>query len=89
MAYTIGSAFTESTFWVLPAFFHFDNDIDNSNNNANHRPVTLWRRLSRCGYGIILMTLLDFARLYLDVPLSSWACGVIRHLLVLYPGNEY
>jgi cycloeucalenol cycloisomerase len=71
MAYTIGSAFYGIYFLVsFPAFFHFDNDIDNSNNNANHRPVTLWETfVSSCGYGMIILTLLDFARLYLDVPL--------------------
>jgi cycloeucalenol cycloisomerase len=77
MAYTIGSAFYGIYFLVsFPAFFHFDNDIDNSNNNssnnknANHRPVTLWETfVSSCGYGMIILTLLDFVRLYLDVPL--------------------
>jgi cycloeucalenol cycloisomerase len=69
MAYTIGSAFYGIYFLVsFPAFFHFDNDIDNA--NANHRPVTLWETfVSSCGYGMIILTLLDFVRLYLDVPL--------------------
>jgi cycloeucalenol cycloisomerase len=68
MAYTIGSAFYAIYFLVsFPAFFHFDNDIDNKN---NHRPVTLWETfVSSCGYGMIILTLLDFVRLYLDVPL--------------------
>lgn len=69
MAYTIGSAFYGIYFLVsFPAFFHFDNDIDNK--NTNYRAVTLWETfVSSCGYGMIILTLLDFVRLYLDVPL--------------------
>eukprot|EP00527_Entomoneis_sp_CCMP2396_P003752 CAMPEP_0198139418 /NCGR_PEP_ID=MMETSP1443-20131203/2715_1 /TAXON_ID=186043 /ORGANISM="Entomoneis sp., Strain CCMP2396" /LENGTH=319 /DNA_ID=CAMNT_0043801535 /DNA_START=149 /DNA_END=1108 /DNA_ORIENTATION=- len=69
MAYTVGSAFYGIYFLVsFPAFFYFDNDIDNPNTNKNK--VTLWDTVvSSCGHGMMIMFLLDFVRLYLDIPL--------------------
>jgi cycloeucalenol cycloisomerase len=74
MAYTVGSCFYGIYFIVsFPAFFSFDNQIDNNDKNTiagQQRKVTLWETfVSSCGYGLIIMTLLDFVRLYLDVPL--------------------
>lgn len=67
MAYTIGSAFYGIYFIVsFPAFFQFDNEID----QPNGRRVTVWDSfVSSCGHGLMILTLLDFVRLYLDVPL--------------------
>jgi len=68
MAYTVGSAFYGIYFLVsFPAFFYFDQHIDNS---ANAREVTLWDTIvSSCGYGMMILCLLDFVRLHLDIPL--------------------
>ena len=67
MAYTVGSAFYGIYFIVsFPAFFYFDDEID----DAKGRKVTLYDSfLSSCGHGMMIMTLLDFVRLYLDIPL--------------------
>jgi cycloeucalenol cycloisomerase len=67
MAYTIGSAFYGIYFLVsFPAFFAFDTEID----RPNGKSVTVWDVVvSSCGYGMIIMCLLDFVRLYLDIPL--------------------
>ena len=69
MAYTVGSAFYGIYFIVsFPAFFVFDKDIDNS--GAKAAPVTWWDTMvSSCGYGMMIMILLDIVRLYLDIPL--------------------
>lgn len=67
MAYIVGSAFYGIYFLVsFPGFFAFDNDIDKSSATK----VTLWQTfLSSCGHGMIILTLLDFVRLYLGIPL--------------------
>jgi cycloeucalenol cycloisomerase len=67
MAYTVGSAFYGIYFLVsFPAFFAFDTEID----RPNGKDVTVWDVVvSSCGYGMIIMCLLDFVRLYLDIPL--------------------
>jgi cycloeucalenol cycloisomerase len=69
MAYTIGSAFYGIYFIVsFPAFFHFDEFIDDHKNQA--RVLSLWDTLvSSCGYGMIILILLDAVRLYLGIPL--------------------
>ena len=88
MAYTVGSAFYGIYFLVsFPAFFTFDDDIDNdriNNDNGNvattnsttktnthtRHVVTVWDTIvSSCGYGMMILFLLDFVRLYLDIPL--------------------
>ncbi|KAL3942905.1 MAG: hypothetical protein SGBAC_002977 [Bacillariaceae sp.] len=68
MAYTVGSAFYGIYFIVsFPAFFWFDDEIDEKNPTRN---VTLYDSfLSSCGHGMMIMILLDFVRLYLDIPL--------------------
>eukprot|EP00538_Stauroneis_constricta_P014365 CAMPEP_0119560870 /NCGR_PEP_ID=MMETSP1352-20130426/16093_1 /TAXON_ID=265584 /ORGANISM="Stauroneis constricta, Strain CCMP1120" /LENGTH=137 /DNA_ID=CAMNT_0007608937 /DNA_START=74 /DNA_END=487 /DNA_ORIENTATION=+ len=65
MAYTDGSAFYGIYFIVsFPAFF-FDPNVDSSGGG-----MTLWEVfMSSCGYGMIIMNLLDCVRLYLGIPL--------------------
>ena len=67
MAYIVGSAFYGIYFLVsFPAFFYFDVDVD----SKNVPKVTLLDTvLSSCGYGMIILCLLDFVRLYLAIPL--------------------
>lgn len=67
MAYTVGSAFYGIYFLVsFPGFFAFDDEID----SPTGKQVTLWDTfVSSCGHGMIILTLLDFVRLYLDIPL--------------------
>lgn len=69
MAYTVGSAFYGIYFLVsFPAFLEFDGDVDNKSVNA--RKVSSWDAfVQSCGYGMMIMCLLDFVRLYLDIPL--------------------
>lgn len=82
MAYTVGSAFYGIYFIVsFPAFFVFDKDIDNSDANSNTKTVTVWDTVvSSCGYGMIIMILLDAVRLHLDIPLvigsSDVTCSI-------------
>jgi cycloeucalenol cycloisomerase len=79
MAYTIGSAFYGIYFIVsFPAFFRFDDKID----DANAPKVTVWDTVvSSCGHGMIIMILLDFVRLYLDVPLVVGSSDVVCSVL--------
>lgn len=67
MAYTVGSAFYGIYFLVsFPGFFFFDDQVD----KVSAPKVTLWQTfLSSCGHGMIILTMLDFVRLYLDIPL--------------------
>lgn len=69
MAYTVGSAFYGIYFLVsFPAFFRFDEFIDHPKEQS--RVLSLWDTLvSSCGYGMMILILLDFVRLYLDIPL--------------------
>jgi len=66
-AYAVGSAFYGIYFIVsFPAFFFFDAHID----DKDRRPMTVWDTVvSSCGYGMMILLLLDFVRLYLDIPL--------------------
>jgi cycloeucalenol cycloisomerase len=92
MAYTVGSAFYGIYFIVsFPAFFAFDQHIDqqkqkvdNDNNNDYHRRdqqkkvMTVWDTVvASCGYGMIIMILLDLVRLYLDIPLVIGSSNVV------------
>lgn len=79
MAYTVGSAFYGIYFLVsFPAFSRFDSDIDNDNNKGQGRAVGIWETVvSSCGYGMMIMILLDFVRLYLDIPLIVGKSNVI------------
>jgi len=69
MAYKVGSAFYGIYFIVsFPAFFHFDADIDDKEHTA--KKISLWDTcVSSCGYGMMILTLLDFVRLNLGIPL--------------------
>ena len=69
MAYTVGSAFYGIYFIVsFPAFFQFDQYIDDPSNQA--RVLSVWDTfVSSCGYGMMILILLDFVRLQLDIPL--------------------
>ena len=74
MAYSIGSAFYGIYFIVsFPAFLEFDEDIDKSSDGgsgSNCRKVTIWDTfLESCGYGMIILCLLDFVRLFTGIPL--------------------
>ena len=68
MAYTVGSAFYGIYFLVsFPAFYFFEAHMD-----VTHAPPnsSVWETIvSSCGYGMIILCLLDFVRLHLDVPL--------------------
>ncbi len=65
MAYKVGSAFYGIYFLVsFPAFLEFDREVDDSAKSA--RKVTLWDAfVESCGYGMMILCLLDFVRLYL------------------------
>ena len=69
MAYTVGSAFYGIYFIVsFPAFFKFDEFIDDPNRQA--QVMTVWGTLvSSCGYGMMILILLDVVRLHLGIPL--------------------
>mmetsp|Transcript_6295 Transcript_6295/g.7782 ORF Transcript_6295/g.7782 Transcript_6295/m.7782 type:complete len:320 (-) Transcript_6295:138-1097(-) len=70
MAYSIGSAFYGIYFLVsFPAFLEFDEDIDNEESPVG-RKITLWDTfVQSCGYGMIILCLLDFVRLLTGIPL--------------------
>lgn len=70
MAYTVGSAFYGIYFIVsFPAFYYFDMDVDNTDPDA--RKITIWDTfVESCGYGMIILCLLDFVRLQLQIPLT-------------------
>ena len=64
---TVGSAFYGMYFVVsYPAFNYFDDNVD----SEAKQQVTVWDAVVHCcGYMMIIMCLLDFVRLYLDIPL--------------------
>lgn len=65
MAYTVGSAFYGIYFLVsFPALYYFDSGVDHS------QPLSIYETLvSACGHGMMILSLLDFVRLWLDIPL--------------------
>jgi cycloeucalenol cycloisomerase len=65
LAYSIGSAFYGIYFvFSFPAFYFLDRHIDRS------PPQPLWEVVvSSCGYGMMILLVLDFVRLYLGIPL--------------------
>ena len=69
MAYTVGSAFYGIYFIVsFPAFFYFDEEIDSVKDSA--KKISLWDTVvSSCGYGMMILILLDIVRLNLGIPL--------------------
>ena len=79
MAYTVGSAFYGIYFLVsFPAFFSFDNHIDDSWSSIK---CTVWDAIvSSCGYGMMILILLDAVRLYLDIPLVVGTSDLICSL---------
>jgi len=79
MAYTVGSAFYGIYFIVsFPAFFVFDKDIDNDQAKAGVKKTNAWDTIvSSCGYGMMILILLDVVRLYLDIPLIVGSSNVI------------
>lgn len=80
MAYTVGSAFYGIYFLVsFPAFYSFDRGADDDEDGDDLAgkgkgtvsvSVSAWGAVvEACGYGMMIMFLLDFVRLYLDIPL--------------------
>jgi len=72
MAYTVGSAFYGIYFLVsFPAFLEFDKDIDSTcMDGKTSKRVSWWDTVVQsCGYGMMILCLLDFVRLYIGVPL--------------------
>lgn len=84
MAYTVGSAFYGIYFIVsFPAFAMLDPYIDledntKENNTIALRNITVWDIVvSSCGYGMIILILLDVVRLYLDIPLVVGSSNIV------------
>ena len=78
VAYIWGSAFYGIYFIVsFPGFYYFDTCIDGegvsvstATKSKQHRAVTLMDTFTTaCGHGMMILTLLDFVRLYLGIPL--------------------
>lgn len=67
MAYSLGSAFYGIYFLVsFPGFYMFDSDVD----KASASKTSLWQTfVDSCGHGMIILTLLDFVRLSVGIPL--------------------
>ena len=68
MAYVWGSAFYGIYFIVsFPGFYYFDTHVDDEKQT---RPVNLMETFTTaCGHGMMILTLLDFVRLHLGIPL--------------------
>ncbi|KAL3799373.1 hypothetical protein ACHAWO_008484 [Cyclotella atomus] len=73
MAYVWGSAFYGIYFIVsFPGFYYLDSDVD----EKFGKKLTLWGTFTTaCGHGMIILTLLDFVRLYLGIPLTIGGVG--------------
>lgn len=73
-AYTVGSAFYGLYFCVsFPAFYYFDVNIDHKpkDGEAKKKAKTIWETIVHvCGYSMMTLLLLDFGRMYMDVPLK-------------------
>lgn len=77
MAYVWGSAFYGIYFIVsFPGFYFFDAHVDEgivsseNNQEPSGRPVTLMGTFTTaCGHGMMILTMLDFVRLHLGIPL--------------------
>ena len=75
----IGAHFMAFFLVSFPAFYFFDCHVDDgqeisrggsTKGGTKYRPLTLWDAfVSSCGYGMIILTSLDFVRLYLGIPL--------------------
>jgi len=68
----VGSAFYGLYFCVsFPAFYYFDPNIDHKpkDGEAKKKAKTIWETIVHvCGYAMMTLLLLDFARLYMGVP---------------------
>ncbi|KAL7515435.1 hypothetical protein ACHAXN_013502 [Cyclotella atomus] len=73
MAYVWGSAFYGIYFIVsFPGFYYLDSDVD----EKFGKKLTLWGTFTTaCGHGMMILTLLDFVRLYLGIPLTIGGVG--------------
>lgn len=73
MAYVWGSAFYGIYFIVsFPGFYYLDTDVD----KKIGKKMTLWDTFTTaCGHGMMILTLLDFVRLYLGIPLTIGGVG--------------
>ena len=74
MAYTVGSAFYGIYFLVsYPAFYFLDSQIDQTvaiATPSSSGAAKIWDTIvASCGYGMMILCLLDFVRLYLNIPL--------------------
>ena len=71
MAYVYGSAFYGLYFVVsFPGFYYLDARVDEDEDRAGRREVTLVDAFTAaCGHGMMILTLLDFVRLHLGMPL--------------------
>ncbi|KAL3795290.1 hypothetical protein ACHAW5_010318 [Stephanodiscus triporus] len=76
MAYVWGSAFYGIYFLVsFPGFYYFDSHIDagivtkNNSQSCNGSLTLMDTFITACGHGMLILTLLDFVRLYLGIPL--------------------
>jgi cycloeucalenol cycloisomerase len=68
MAYIWGSAFYGIYFIVsFPGFYYFDSKVDGKNGN---KTTLLDTFTTACGHGMMILTLLDFVRLHLGIPLK-------------------
>ncbi|KAL3803144.1 hypothetical protein HJC23_003419 [Cyclotella cryptica] len=67
VAYVWGSAFYGIYFLVsFPGFYYFDSNVD----GKKHKSLSLWDAFTTaCGHAMMILTLLDFVRLYLGIPL--------------------
>ena len=72
MAYVWGSAFYGIYFIVsFPGFYYFDSELDGTKTK-----LTLWSTFTTaCGHGMMILTLLDFVRLHLGIPLKIGGIG--------------
>ena len=70
MAYKVGSCFYGIYFIVsFPAFFTFDDEIDLQ--SPTRRMVSIWDTVvESCGYGMIILILLDLVRISLGITLT-------------------
>ena len=73
MAYIWGSAFYGIYFVVsFPGFYHFDSCVDvvDENRLTGARVTLTDSFITACGHGMMILTMLDFVRLHLGIPLT-------------------
>ena len=70
------SMWSANRFGQFPAFFFFDTGID-----TGGPKIRVWDAIvSSCGYGMMIMILLDAVRLYLDIPLVVGSSNLVCSL---------